>query len=182
MSGKILGGLLLVLLVSATYAQEMKDPFSIGPHLGYYKASDADKGSVMSGATLRLWLANEVCLEASINYRREYYNNEAITLKSWPLLITGLFYPVKYVYGMVGMGWYNTRIAYSKELSLFGDKSLQKFGWHLGAGVETPLSRKIKVATDFRYTFLNYDFGAVPGTSNISSDYFIISAGIFFSL
>lgn len=159
----------------------MLNPISVGPQVGYYKASDADNPSVMSGATLRLRLANAIAVEASINYRREYYHNEAISLKSWPVLLTVLLYPVRYIYGMAGVGWYNSRIAYSKDLNLFGNKSSQKFGWHFGAGVEMPFTKKVKLATDFRYTFLNYDFG-VPGTKNISSDYFLMSAGLFFKL
>jgi opacity protein-like surface antigen len=182
MSTKMLVCSLFVLLVSAVYAQEMMNPFSIGPQVGYFKASDADDGNIMPGAALRLRLANALGLEASIDYRQEHYHNDAITLKSWPVLITGLFYPTQYIYGAVGVGWYNTQIEYSKELDLFSDKSSQKFGWHFGAGVEMPLTKQIKLATDFRYTFLNYDFGAVPGTNNISSDFFIITAGLFFQL
>ena len=174
--------LLFVMLASATYAQEMINPFSIGPQVGYFKASDADNGNIMPGAALRLRLANALGFEASIDFRQEHYRNEAITLKSWPVLITGLFYPTQNIYGAIGVGWYNTQIEYSKELNFLSDKSSQKFGWHFGAGVEMPLSKKIKLATDFRYTFLNYDFEEVPGSSNISSDYFIITAGLFFQL
>jgi opacity protein-like surface antigen len=181
MSFRILVASLFMLLISITYAQRMTNPLSVGPQVGYYKASDADNPGVMSGATLRLRLGGPLAVEASVNYRKEYYQNKSISLKSWPVLITALLYPVRYIYGMAGVGWYNTRIAYSKDLNTFGDKSSQKFGWHLGAGVEMPFTKKVKLATDFRYTFLNYDFD-VPGTDNLSSNYFIISAGLFFKL
>ncbi|MFO7525464.1 MAG: hypothetical protein R6W68_08430, partial [Ignavibacteriaceae bacterium] len=68
------------------------------------------------------------------------------------------------------------------EFADYDSKSSQKFGWHFGAGVDIPLSERIKLSSDFRYTFIDYDFGEVPGTDEISSDYFIVTAGLFFRI
>ena len=182
MFSKMLLFSLCIIFISAANAQQMRNPFSIGPHVGYFKASDADNGSIMPGAALRLKLADALGFEASIDYRQEDYDNEAITVTSWPVLITALLYPTQYIYGAIGVGWYNSQIEYNKFLNLLSDKSSQQFGWHFGAGVELPLSKRIRLASDFRYTFLNYDFDEVPGSNDISSDYFIITAGLFFQL
>lgn len=180
MSCKVMSWLAGVMLFVNVNAQEMKNPVLIGPHFGYYEAKNADNGDMMFGAALRMRLANAFGFEAAIDYRQEEYRNKAITTKSWPVLLTGLIYPTQFIYGAVGVGWYNTQIDFHNELAEFDNKSSQKFGWHFGAGVEFPLNQSLKIASDFRYTFLDYDFGEVPGTSEIKSDYFIVTAGLFF--
>lgn len=182
MCNKMMLCLLGVMLISNLNAQEMKNPFYIGPHFGYYETADADAGNVMLGAALRLRLANALSFEGSIDYRQEKYKDNSITAKSWPVMLTGLFYPTQNIYGAAGIGWYNTQIDFNNEFADYDSKTSQKFGWHFGAGVDIPLSERVKISSDFRYTFLNYDFGEVPGTDEISSDYFIVTAGLFFLL
>ena len=182
MTSKLMICVVVVMLTGAAEAQRMNNPFSIGPHFGYYEAKDADNGNVMLGGAMRLRLTDTIKMEGSIDYRQEEYRDNTITTTSWPVLITGLFYPTEFIYGAIGIGWYNTSIDYHNELARFDDKSTQQFGWHFGAGVEFPFGDRIKIASDFRYTFLDYDFGEVPGTNNIKSDYFIVTAGLFFSL
>jgi opacity protein-like surface antigen len=95
-------------------------------------------------------------------------------------MITGLFYPVENVYGAAGVGWYNAEVDYEKDLDYLPTKSHQKFGWHFGAGVEIPMSERIFLNGDFRYTFLNYNFEEVPGSDKIDSDMFAVTAGLMF--
>jgi len=178
---KLMFCLLGVMFISTIAdAQEMRNPTAIGPHVGYYKAKDADDGKVMFGGALRLKLTNALGFEGSIDYRQEGYRNESIVVRTWPVLLTGLFYPTPNIYGAAGVGWYNTQIEFEKDLAQRNDKSSQEFGWHFGAGVEIPLSERVMINTDFRYTFLDYDFGEVPGAGEISSDFFAVTAGLLF--
>ncbi len=177
--------ILIIGCVTFSLAQNRADihnPVAIGAQVGFQKASDADNGNPMYGGLIRVKLTNAVGFEGSINYRQEEYHNDEIKVSNWPVQISGLFYPVEDLYGVVGVGWYNTNIKYSGSLSDVADKTSQKFGWHFGAGIDIPLSEKAFIFGDFRYVFLNYNFTDVPGGGEISSDFFMLNAGIMFAI
>jgi opacity protein-like surface antigen len=104
-------------------------------------------------------------------------------------MVTALLYPVNFIYGAVGIGWYNTEFDYKPALLYFGPSSEteQKFGWHFGAGVQFPLSENINnpstiLTADLRYVFLNYDFQKMPGASDLKSDFVVLNIGLLFRL
>ena len=167
-------------IASVCYAQEIRNPTAIGPQAGWHKAADADDGNFMFGGALKMKLTNALGFEGSINYREEDYRNGAITVSQWPVLLSGLFYVTPVVYGLAGVGWYNTKVEFDNELVQHARKTSQEFGWHFGAGVDIPLSQAVFLTTDFRYTFIDYEFQEVPGTSEINSDFFIVKAGLMF--
>jgi opacity protein-like surface antigen len=167
---------LITLLVVQANAQSI----GLGPQLGFYKARDADNGSIMGGVACRLKLTPVLGAEASINYRQEKYANDAVTVRSWPVMVTGLIYPLPVVYGAMGVGWYNSTFDYN--VPSLADETKQKFGWHFGAGVELPAGPKIKLTGDIRYVFLNYDFKQIPGSGDLKSDFFVITVGFLFGL
>ncbi len=161
----------------------------LGPQVGWQRASSADNGKFMIGAACRIKLSDALGVEGSINYRKEDYNNGDVTVTSYPVMVTGMIYPISILYGAIGVGWYNTSFAYSSSLHQMGvnDQTEQKFGWHFGAGVELPLSGSASspntiLTADIRYVFLNYDFQQMPGSSNLKSDFVVITAGILFGL
>lgn len=175
--------LLVTGLVALSFAQERNDihnPVSIGGQIGWQKPADADNGKAMFGGLVRVNLTNAVGFEGSINYRQEQYHNDEIKVSSWPVQLSGLFYPVEDLYGVVGVGWYNAKVDFSGSLNNVPDQTSQKFGWHFGAGLDIPLGEKAFIFGDFRYVFLNYNFTDVPGGGEISSDFFMINAGIMF--
>jgi len=174
--------LVVISFLSVCYAQEIKNPIVVGPQIGWHKASDADDGQLMYGAALRLKFTNAFGFEGSINYRQEEYLNGTVTVSQWPVMLSGLFFITPNIYGLAGVGWYNTNIEFDNTLINIGDKTSQEFGWHFGAGVEIPLGQSILITTDFRYVFIDYDFGEVPGAGEISSDFFVIKAGLLFSI
>jgi len=88
---------LAALMVSQVNAQSV----SLGPQAGYYKAKDTD-GNFMGGVAWRFKLSQMLGLEASINYRQEKYADDALTVRSWPVMVTGLIYPLPIVYGAIG--------------------------------------------------------------------------------
>jgi opacity protein-like surface antigen len=156
---------------------------NLGPQLGYYKARDADKGAFIGGVTCRLKFTSVLGAEASINYRQETYGHDAVTVRSWPIMVTGLIYPLPIVYGAMGAGWYNLTFDYNQnKFPLLKDETKQKFGWHFGAGAELPVGDKFKLTGDIRYVFLNYDFQEIPGSANLKSDFFVITVGFLFGL
>jgi opacity protein-like surface antigen len=173
--------LLLTGLITMMVAQVNAQSISLGPQIGYYKTQDADKAAYMGGAALRLKLMG-LGVEASINYRQEKYANDALTVRSWPVMVTGLFYPLPIVYGAVGAGWYNTTFHYDQNrFPLLKDETSRKVGWHFGGGVELPLG-SVKLTGDVRYVFLNYNFKGVPGGSKLKSNFTVITVGLLFGL
>lgn len=170
---------LITLMVGSVHASSI----NIGPELGFYKAQDADNGSFIGGVACRLKLMPMLGAEASIAYRQETYGNNVVTVRSWPVMVTGLIYPLPIVYGAIGAGWYNLTFDYNQDkVPLLTDETTQKFGWHLGGGVELPAGPNIKLTGDIRYVFLNYNFKDFPGSSDLKSDFYVITAGILFGI
>jgi opacity protein-like surface antigen len=175
--------LLLMGLITLMVAQVNAQSISLGPQVGYYRVRDADKGNFMGGVACRLKLIPVLGVEASINYRQEKYANDALTVRSWPVMVTGLIYPLPFVYGAMGAGWYNTTIDYDQcKLPLFKDETTQKVGWHFGGGVELPVGSNFKLTGDIRYVFLNYDFKEIPGSGDLKSNFYVITVGFLFGL
>ncbi|MDD5672717.1 MAG: outer membrane beta-barrel protein [Chitinivibrionales bacterium] len=172
--------LLLIGLLPLTVAQVNAQSLNIGPQIGYYKAQDADNGSVMGGIAARLKFLPLLGTEASVNYRQEKFGHGAVTVSDWPIMVTGLIYPLPIVYGAIGAGWYNVTFDYKDPTVT--DVTTQKFGWHFGGGAELPVGPKIKLTGDIRYVFLNYDFKTVPGVSGPKSDFFVITVGFLFGV
>ncbi|MEO8398290.1 MAG: outer membrane beta-barrel protein [Ignavibacteriaceae bacterium] len=178
--------LILFFAVVSTSAQVPGVKVTIGPQIGFQKATDADEGKIMFGAAARVHLIVGLTAEASINYRVESYFNNKVSVKSIPVMISGLIYPLPIIYGVIGAGWYNTKFDYSSDLNLLGinDETKQKFGWHFGAGAEIPLGLNSSnyLTADIRYVFLNYDFKTIPGTGDTNADFYVITVGLQFGL
>jgi opacity protein-like surface antigen len=171
----------MTLAASSVGAQSLK----LGPQVGYQKAGDADDGKLMYGAALRLKLTPALGVEGSINYRQEKYADGALTVRSWPVMASALLYPLPFIHGVMGAGWYNTTLDYNENrlgLVQVKDETTQKFGWHFGGGAELPIGGKSKLAADIRYVFLNYDFNALPGSRELKSDFYVASIGLLWGL
>jgi opacity protein-like surface antigen len=171
---------LITLIVAPVHAQNIK----IGPQIGLQKATDADEVFMFGGA-VRVRLLPFVGGEGSIGYRQERFANQALKVRSWPVMVTGLIYPLPIVYGAMGAGWHNTTFDYdqsqfpSQDLA---DETKQEFGWHFGGGLELPVGQRFKFTADFRYIFLNYDVNTIPGSGDIASDSYVFTAGFLFGL
>jgi hypothetical protein len=154
----------------------------VGPQVGFQQAGGADDGKWLIGGALRLKFLSAIGGEAAINYRQEEFGHGAVKVISWPVMATGLFYPLPFLYGAIGAGWYYTTFDYDQnKFPLLKDETKQEFGWHFGAGGEVPLGRA-KLTADVRYVFLNYNFQQVPELSGLHSDFFMVTFGILFGI
>ena len=168
--------LILVLLFSSSVLA-----LGLGPQVGFYKSKDADESSTMFGLALRTKLIPTIGIEASINYRQEKYADGYVTVKSWPIQVTGLIYPLPILYGAAGMGWYNVTIDYKESLGM-EDETARRIGWHFGGGLELPLGPSMTLAGDVRYVFLDYKFKEVPGAGDKKNDFYVIAVSLLFGL
>lgn len=176
--------LVVALLVFAVSMPVFGQGIKLGPQLGYQKAIDADQGKLMGGAALRAKLLPALGIEASINYRSETYADGLLKVQSWPVMVTGLYYPLPILYAAVGTGWYNTTFNYDQsKLPGIKDNTEQKVGWHFGAGVELPAGSGTTLTADIRYVFLDYHFKDLPGHGRLNnSNFYIINVGLLFGL
>ncbi len=176
----LVAGVLLI-LSSSSFSLGL---IGVGPKVGYFKTADADNGQLMVGALARLKLGG-IGVEGSVDYRQEKYADKEITVRTWPVSATALIYPLSFVYGLAGMGWYNTTIDYDQESLLFKnikDETKQKLGWHFGAGVELPFGFGKTLTADIRYHFIDYDFSAFPGSKDLKSNFYSINVALLFGL
>ena len=175
--------LILVGLGSIQAEDDGPEGVYLGPQLGFQKANDADEGQFWGGAVLRARLTYALALEGSINYRQETFMSDQLTVRSWPVTASALFYPVSVLYGVAGMGWYHLTLDYHSDLaSVFEDETQQKVGWHFGGGLELPLSDNVNFTSDIRYVFLNYDFQELPGSDDLSSNFYALMFGLVWDL
>jgi hypothetical protein len=152
----------------------------LGLHLGIQKARGADNASTMIGVLLRSKLEGWA-IEASIDYRQERFYDGDVTVRSWPVMLTLLYYPIPFLHADLGAGWYNNTIDYNSDLEALGakDETLQKFGWHFGGGVEFPLST-VTITADLRYVFIDYKWNYVPGSGDRSGNFYMLTFGLLF--
>ena len=180
--------LTLVLIILAVVSVTAQGGIGFGPQVGIYQSQDGDGARVMGGAALRLRLSEVLGVEGSINYRQDEYGNGFASVKSWPVMVTGLLYPIPVIYGAIGGGWYHTTIEYNFPSGFLGgpgtlaSETKQEFGWHFGGGVELPVGSVAKLVGDIRYVFLDYDFKNFPGGNDVNSNFYVITAGLLFGL
>ncbi len=186
MFGKISAGIVLGILISLPITARSQTSAYVGPHLGIQKSQGAEDANYLVGATLRLKLLPILAAEADIGYRQEKYGSDAVTVKNWPVTVTGLLYPLPIIYGGIGGGWYNTTFDYADTYNQLGfeDETTRDFGWHLAAGIELPASPKVRLFGDVRFVFLDYDFKDLPDAvlDGADSDFYSINVGLLFSL
>ena len=166
----------ILLWSSTTWAQSV----SFGPIVGFAKASNTD-AKMLYGAALRVRLMPALAIEGSVSYRQDDIAGGAGTVRTWPLQVTGLLYPLPFAYAALGAGWYNTSFDFNNNV-LFDDDTHQAFGWHFGGGVEIPLGGVVGLVADLRYVYLDYHFKSVPGVGAVRDDFYMATAGLLFHL
>ena len=176
---KLIIALLAFALTAPIYGQGLK----LGPQLGYQKAPEAEEGSLMGGAALRAKLLPMLGAEVSINYRQEEYIDGILTVRSWPVMVTGMFYPLPIAYAAVGTGWYNTTFDFDEDIPGVEDETKQKVGWHFGIGAELPAGTQMTLTGDIKYVFLNYEWDEVPGGGEPdNANFYVINVGLLFDI
>ncbi len=156
----------------------ISNTFGIGPRAGFYKSKGAEDGAWYGGIQARLRLGSVFGLEAAADYRAsEKFKvsgpgfDGTIRQHSYPVTASLLiFLPIiphfsPYLVG--GGGYYFTRTEYSSNLQALGfqDKTHSIFGWHVGGGLELPITSHIALNADVRYIFLDTKFGETGSTS-----------------
>jgi len=183
---KILMGTLMAILIALPLSVRSQPSVSIGPHIGMQKSQDSDGSNYLVGATVRARFMPAIGAEGDIGYRQEKLGNDALTIRQWPVTVTGLLYPLPFLYGGLGGGWYSTTFDYADVYNDAGyhDDTSRDFGWHLAAGVEIPASSHFKVFGDIRYVFLDQKLKDLPDAvlDGDNANFYSINVGLLFGL
>ena len=174
--------LLFILSFCAFIGTAHAQSFMIGPQLGYFAPSEeGSDGSLLFGGAARLKLGS-LGVEAAINYRSEKSEDYGVTTKAtfYPIMVSGLLYPLPILYATAGIGWYNIKAEI--ESSYFDySETFSEIGYHIGGGVELPLGNMI-LSGDIKYIFLKYQFEEGYSSADVKADGFLINATLFFKL
>jgi len=170
--------LIVVVLALLSWTSFAVASAQLGIHLGIQKAPDADNANLMGGILVRSKIS-DWAIEGSIDYRQDKFYDGNVTVRQWPVMLTLLYYPIPVLHADLGAGWYNTTIDYGSDYESYGarDETLQRFGWHFGAGVEFPLDR-VTLTADLRYVFLDYNWNYVPGTGGRKGNFYMLTIGL----
>jgi outer membrane protein W len=177
--------LIVTAVVSLGAASARSEPARVGVG-GHYTLShnnEFDETSSMVGGQLRI-RGPFFGAEGAVDYRSEDLL-PGVDLKTWPVTASALLYPLPYVYGLAGVGWYHATIAFDNDTlnDAIEDQTTSEIGYHLGAGAELPISTGVALTTDVRWVFIDYDFDQVDEVQdlgNAESDYMKFRAGVLF--
>jgi opacity protein-like surface antigen len=152
----------------------------LGGRWAHAKNLDTDETSNMGGAMARL-RSNILGLEGAIDYRKEDVSAGA-QLKSWPVTASVLLYPVPQLYGLAGLGWYNTTLDFPDDSGIDNQTDSQ-LGYHFGVGAEVPVAHSVSITGDGRWQFVDYEFDDIPETvGEVGANTFTMNLGLLFYL
>ncbi len=154
--------------------------FGLGPRYTYVMNQETDESSHMGGIFARA-RSTYLGIEGAIDYHNEDLGL-GVDLKSWPISATILVYPVSIVYALAGLGWYNTTLDFPSE-SPFEDQSDSNLGYHVGGGVEIPLSPRFSLTSDLRWLFVDYEFEEIADSvGDAEANSITLNAGLLIGL
>jgi hypothetical protein len=170
--------ILMISLVFLITSVSMAQSFSIGPEVGYYKTKDADKGTLLYGASARLTFAM-FGVEGTVHYGEEKFYNDMIKVQRYPVSVSGMFFPLPFVYACGGLDWLNAKT--TTNIPGFSDQSetSSEVGFHFGAGVHLSLG-SIVLKGDARYIMMGKM--KIPSQGEIDNSVLELSVGLLFHL
>jgi opacity protein-like surface antigen len=151
----------------------------IGGHYSRVTNMDTDNGSDMFGGMVRL-RGGVLGVEGAIDYRKDDLG-AGVDLKTWPVTASLMIYPVPVVYGLAGLGWYNSTLDFPPSFGI-EDETDTQLGYHVGAGLELPMAPAFALTGDVRWQFVDYDFEDIPGSIGNDADSWSWNAGFLFYL
>ena len=148
----LIGALLLLVMLLAGIATARAG--QLVPSLGMTRAVDGDdQVKVSGGLAFRGNLAPMLMTELGVSYRSDEYFNGDLTVHQWPVTASLYLTPVPALYAGAGVGWYHTTLDYADGLGLQNSTN-EKFGVHLGGGLQVPLAPMVALDLGGRYVFM----------------------------
>lgn len=166
---KILTILIVIAFATSVSAQEswLTDKSGIGPRIGYYKAPDAEEGTMFIGAQAR-FRGEIIGAEFAAEYRGEQTYSVTggdVNVSQLPVTASLMAYlpisPNIQPYGVAGLGGYYTFYDYEGTFTS-GSESELNLGYHLGFGLDLALTQNAAINVDYRYLYLDGENDNIP--------------------
>ncbi len=150
------------------------------PSLGVTRTVHGDgSAQLSSGLALRSPLAPALTGEVAVGYHDDRRFDDQLHVRSWPVTASLYLVPVPVLYAGAGVGWYHTTLDYTHNLPGLADETKQRFGVHVGGGLEMPLGGVTSLDLNGRYVMLRpQESRLVPET--FDPDYWTTSLGLAF--
>jgi len=172
----LIGAVLLIVIV--LLGVEAARAAEIVPSVGITRSLDngGAGATAFGGLALRARLAPLVKSEIGVAYRSETYDDGDLAVRMWPVTASLWLNPVPTLYAGGGVGWYHTTLDYRSALS-FPDATTQKFGAHLGGGMNIPILPMAAIDLNGRYVFMEKQQSQLP-PNQFDPDFWSTSVGL----
>ena len=174
---KTLGALLGIVAVLLVAAPPQASAAQVIPNVGLTRSVDSDDTNKSVGLAFRGSLIPRV-LKAEIagSYRSEEHFDGDLKLRMWPITTSLLLAPIPNIYGLAGVGWYQTTFDYADE-TLLEDETKGEFGVHLGGGLTVPIAPSAGIDLNGRYVMMqDQESKLVP--EKFDPDFWNLSLGL----
>jgi opacity protein-like surface antigen len=161
-----IGGLMIVILLlsaslsprglaaqstnsSGSDASAANGGISLGGRAMYFRPKDADKGTYSGGAQLRVHFLSMFAVEGSIDYRQNTFEHTNTDVFPVQASLLAYLLPNSWIspYILGGAGWYYTHVESP------ANKTQNRFGPHLGVGLEAFLNHQWSIDGSYRYVW-----------------------------
>jgi opacity protein-like surface antigen len=175
----VIGAILLLAMVLLG-VQVAKASTEIIPSAGVTKPMEGDdKVKGFGGLALRTDLLPLVKTELGISYRSEDRLDDRLHVRMWPVTASLWLAPIPQIYAGGGVGWYHTTFDYDQDKIPFpiSDETTQKFGVHLGGGLQFPVAPSAGLDLHGRYVMMrDQDSRLIP--EKFKADFWQSSLGL----
>ncbi|MGQ0720447.1 MAG: outer membrane protein [Candidatus Eiseniibacteriota bacterium] len=156
----VLGAAAAALLVASQAPPA--DALGLGARGAWVDRTDAEESSRMLGAFVRT--GGMIGIEGAVDYRNEDLGSGA-EMRTWPVTVSLIASPIPFLYGLAGVGWYNTTIE-APALLGSNEETSTDFGYHIGAGAQLPVMPALSLVGDVRYAYVDYEFEEFTGSAS----------------
>lgn len=172
----VMGTVLACLLLACVPLAQATE---IIPSVGITKSARDDNASaqIYGGVALRGNILPMLKSEIGIAYRHESRLDGNLEVRQWPVTASLWLAPIPALYAGGGVGWYHTTLDYAETVPLVTDVTHQRFGVHLGGGVEVPLGPSASVDLNGRYVYLGNEQSQLP-PAQFDPDYWTTTLGL----
>lgn len=167
-----------VLAVLALAWVPLAQATEIIPSVGITKSARDDNANaeISGGLAVRGNLLPLLKTEVGVSYRSESRLGGDLVVKQWPVTASLWLAPIPALYAGGGVGWYHTTLDYAEALP-FADETRQRFGVHLGGGVDVPLGPSAAIDLNGRYVYLKNETSQLP-PAEFDPDFWTTTVGL----
>jgi len=150
----LIGALLLLALVLIGVQAARAAGGQIVPSVGMTRPVDGDDQTKISGGlALRGNLMPFLMAEIGASYRNDEYFGGDLDVRQWPITASLYVKPISQIYAGAGAGWYHTTLHYAESTGI-ANSTTEKFGVHVGGGLQIPIAPVAAVDLSGRYVFM----------------------------